>query len=380
MTTNEESDFLSHSLFNEDWGDLQPAVKGLTAIHPEPVNDGWDSFSYSDLLSVLMGDPDRNLTGYYNYSRVINLKNTLNMDVPDSTAPLDIDPTDFLKIFHEKKLAHYKDQRLILFNDESGYQEIPLLTRGMPAYQARVGDVFEDVRDFMVAKNLPCVFLTLSPRTPVGHSPLDSLVDMKAIQNNLMSFLQVRLGYRPKCLWVIEETQRGHCHYHFLFIGMNYLMPREELGWWFKRQGLGDEKGVWLESVSDPVEASKKVVGYLIKYLVKPHSDSRWSGLLGLTKKREWGMSNILRARIEKWKHESKSEPVGEEVGLACSGLTNSNSLPSWISFGILSMLEIEMLLGEKPPPPDELKRDLREIRGALHSWQNGSWHYGEGM
>ena len=339
--------------------------------------DGWNALSDSDLVRMMYGSPE--LTGYFNYRKAINLKKTLGLVYFNERSPMldayDIKASDFLEIFHQKRIDYYNDRKLIL-HSESGYSEISMQCRGMAGYQAKVGDRLEDLRDFLIAKNLPVVHLRLSMKTPEGYSPLDSLIDMKSIQNRLMSFIQVKLGFRPHYIWVNEPTKRGHCHFHFLFVGMNYLLPKEDLDWWWKRTGLGDESGVWIEDLREGKEGAERILGYLIKYLLKPHSDGRWCGLLALTRKREWGMSNTLRSKISRWKSENL-----DQSGLTCIGETNSNSILTYDVVGILDSWEISTFLhpqgGTKPPPLKVLLQDLREVRGISKRLSSGMnlWH-----
>ena len=344
-------------------------------------SDGWDSFSHRDLCRSLFGSEEDGLTGYFNYNRRINLKTKLGMPIPHKSYPIDISPVEFLELFQERKLAHYEDQSLVLYSEDTGYVQKQLLTRGMPAYDAKVGDNFDDLEDYIIANDLPCVFLTLSPRTPKGTSPLDTLVAMRPVINQLMSFLKGRLGYRPEYVWILENTKRGHAHYHLLFIGIDWLIAKEELDWWWKRQELGDKHGVYINSIPDPSKAAGMVIRYMISYLLKPNKDPKWAALLGLTGKRSWGISNILRAKIRDWKENLEGLPEGqseEASGLACVGTSNSKNSskkPSgYVSIGVLSSLECEIFLSNpvKPPPPEVLKQDLREVRGIAHSINSG--------
>lgn len=374
------------------WGDFSPSFSPsgpsqgvIDQALDESGPDGWDAFSHYDLNRVLFGSEKDGLTGYLHYNRRINLKKTLGMPVPNKSYPIDISPCEFLETYQKKKLAHYSDQSLVLHSEETGFVQKKMLTRGMAAYDAKVGDNFDDLEDYIIAKDLPSVFLTLSPRTPEGTSPLDTLLAMKPIVNRLMSFLQRKLGHRPEYVWICESTKRGHAHYHLLFIGLDWLISKEVLDGWWKAQGLGDEHGVYINAIKDPKKASGMVIRYMLAYLLKPDKNDKWAGLLGLTGKRSWGMSNSLRAKIKAWKTategSSEGTPEGASEGtpegasrLACIGLTNSNKSAGYQSIGVLTKLECEIFLSDptRQPTPEGLLQDLREIRGVVHSINSG--------
>jgi hypothetical protein len=258
----------------------------------------------------------------------------------------------------------------MLFHDGENYLQIPQTVRGTKKYQARIGRKFDLIRDYMAEKNLPAVHVRLSPLAPYGASPHDSLLRMKEILNPFLSFIQKKLGYRPEYIEVIEPTERGHCHYHILFIGMNYLLQKHLLDEWFEAQGLGNKSGVWIENLRDSKEASEKILGYLIKYISKPSRDPCWSGLLGLTRKREWSMSNRLRAKLLKFQEERKRPSV-----FTCTVKSNSNLQSNWEYIGTYDNVLIEALLGDSPPSPEEFKSDLAEIYGGIRALRERHWN-----
>jgi len=358
--------------------------------------DAWDAFSFGDLTEILYGS-DR-IRGYFLAKRRLSLK-TLELIFSDghqSNLPV-LSPPDFLSQFHQRRLGHYENRRMVFWKGRvgedgqeygvSGYIPKTILCRGLPGYQARVGDLFDDLKSFMISKNLPAVHVRLSPRAEFGRSPLDSLLDVKGIVNRFLSWLSTRLGYRPHYVWVVEPTKRGHGHIHFLFIGTDWLIGKERLDSWFTDQGLGDKSGVWIERLREPDHLQMNfdgtpanrpadlVLGYLIKYLLKPHSDQHWCGLLSLTRKREWGMSNNLRSKIARWKEESEKER------LTSIGLTNSNSPdpfsdPRESKFvGILELGEIDVFIlrPETPPKYDDLLETLQEIHGYATAWAHST-------
>lgn len=317
------------------------------------------------------------MKGHLERQKAINLQK-LGLELPNKSVPLEQfeEPANFLSDFLEKKIRLYEDQALILYNEESGFVPIGLKCRGMASYNAQVGRKFEDIKNYMDARNKPAVHCRLSPRAPDGQSPLDSLLSMEGIVNSFVAFLQRKLGFRPQYVWAKEPTKRGHCHIHILFIGMNYLLDKKKIDTWFQDQGLGDKSGVWIENLRDSKDASRKILGYLIKYVSKPATDMCWSGLLSLTRTREWGMSSKLIEQVQKWKDERPSV-------LTCTVMNNSNTdildYPQWTIVGVMNSAEYHALIknGSGPPPSvEQVTKDLREIRGALYSWNQGKWHY----
>lgn len=281
------------------------------------------------------------------------------------------EPAEFLSEFLEKKIRLYEDQALILHDNQSGeFVPVGLKCRGMASYNAQVGRRFDDLKNFMFDKNKPAVHCRLSPQTPknVGYSPLESLLAMEGIVNSFVAFIQRRLGFRPLYVWAIEPHERGHCHIHILFIGMNWLMEKRRVDSWFQDQGLGDYHGVWIENLRDSKEASRKILGYLIKYVSKPAHDMHWSGLLSLTRRREWGMSQKLSEQIQRWKEDRPS-------ALSCTVKNNSNTESHWVVVGVMNSAEYHALIRSRSTTVEAVQRDLREIRGALHAWQSGKWH-----
>jgi hypothetical protein len=320
----------------------------------------------------------------------------LGIKLPTKLVPL-VDAGEWIADFNRKRLSCYEQQRLLLFDSSTEeYAKVKLLARGMPEYQAKQGDFFEDLRDWAIARAQPCVHVRLSPRAPDGTSPLDSLVSMKSIVNKFVSWLQTRLDYRPKYVWVIEPTKRGHCHIHMLFFGVEYLIQKDKVDSWWRKQGLGDESGVWMEGVIEP----QKMLGYMIKYLLKETGSlgsMEWQGLLTLTRRREYGVSNDLRTSVNAWKsrQEARESQDSESDGLTCIGLTNSKC---WQAVGIFDIALLDAFLGTGtgpgPPPmpdieyfepekykkarvdhprpqlkPEELKDVIREVISCRRSW-----------
>lgn len=328
--------------------------------------DGWAAFSDDDLLSVLRH--------YFSYDRRISLKNSLGLTIPDIYFPVDGQPSDFLEEYFDRKMEYYNDRMMVFHSEEECYHFMGMLTRGMPAYAAKVGDHFDDLEDYIRAKNLPCVFLTLSPWAPRGKSPYESLIQMRPVINRLLSFLQKKLGYRPDYAWVCEATKRGHLHYHIIFPGIDWLIDKQILDDWWALQGLGDGHGVYIESIPAPEEAANMIIHYVSKYLTKPSFDKRWSGLLGLAGKRAWNFGNNLRKKVSEFIEE---RTTNDESVLACLGTTNSNSEP-WTAVGTMTNLEIDALIVGRNPPLEELLQDLGAIRRGCLDINRGKGLYRE--
>lgn len=344
---------------------------------------------------MLYGSP--RTPGYLNRKRAVGL-DVLGMPLPDHSISVDTVPAEFLREFEERKQAHYDGQFMVYHSSKYGYISVPMVCRGSRAYRARVGDNFDWLKDFMAAYKLPAVHCRLSPEARYGKSPLDSLLDMYGLINKFISYVESRLGYRPLYLWCKEPTKRGHCHYHVLFIGQDWLLPKEEIDAWFKKQGLGDARGVYIEALRACPQTYDKVVGYLVKYVSKPSADPYWAGLLSLTRAREWGMSNRLSDCIRVYKRQVSMECTS--AGSSRIGVTNSKkcdrSDADWKVVGRMSDLECEVLLTDNPPTFEELvgvevpyldlngevacvKREgglLSEIRGAAAAVNSGRWHF----
>jgi len=107
-----------------------------------------------------------------------------------------------------------------------------------------------------------------------------------------------------------------------------------------------------------------KVVGYLTKYLSKSYTDPFWSGMLALTRKREWGCSNRLMRDVEAWEEMTGSLP-------SWSVKTNSKCDTKWECVGMLDRLLVTAILESRkgePPLPDELRSEIGSIKGSARS------------
>lgn len=344
-----------------------PSKAPCSSSKTSRINDGgWlGGITYHDLTEIFYGSP--RLTGYLNYQKSISPEK-MGLPVPGRTCWID-QPSDYLAEFSEKKIQYYLGRSMVYWDGEK-YLLIPLTVRGTKKYQAKIGRKFDLLKDFMAENNLPAVHVRLSPYAPYGASQLDSLLGMKETLNPFLSFIQKKIGLRPLYVWAVEPTERGHCHYHILFIGMNYLMQKHYLDEWFESRGLGNKSGVWIENLRDSKEASEKILGYLIKYISKPSKDPYWSGLLGLTRKREWGMSSRLRFKLIKFQEERKRPSV-----FTCTVKSNSNLQSTWEYIGTYDNVLIEALMGDSPPSPEEFKSDLAEIYGGIRALRERHWN-----
>jgi hypothetical protein len=343
------------------------------------ASDGWQAFDYDDLMDVLCGS-DR-LRGYYNFSRTRSLSSYgLSHPTPNVYNFDDYDvyqnPSEFLELFNNKRLETYRSLRMVLWHPDHGYATSPVIVRGMDTYRKRVESRLEKLHDYMQYNKLDAVFVTISPRSGVGKSPLDSLLEMRDMLNPLMSFVQSQLGYRPHYLWAVEPTKRGHCHYHILFIGVSRLFDKSILDNWFINRGLGNGAGIYMTSFRHGKKHQAKnlyaLLNYLIEYISKPTHDAKWSGLLALTRKREWGMSQRLAHILSSWTPPKDEGSLGNTERLTQKETSENDEIEplEWLFIGVLSEFEIEYLITDrpKPPDPDDLIRDIQEIRGALHS------------
>jgi hypothetical protein len=335
----------------------------MTLVQAQPIDasNGWDAFTHDDLLAVLQGNDQ--ITGYYDIERRKRLAE-FGMEPPHGSIDLTYEPSEFLSEFAIRRLQYYEEQRIVIWNQDLGYRYIPVTVRGMKYYRLKIEEQFQLLHDFMFENRLSCVHLRVSPRAGPGKSPLTSLIEMKEFLNPFLSFVQRTLGYRPFYVWAIEPTKRGHCHYHIIFVGISWLMPKEKIDKWFTDHGYGTSAGIYVETLraDTRVKAGKelyKLLNYLIEYVSKPQSDMKWQGLLTLTRKREWGMSSKLRQILLAY--------AERRLRLSCNiGRTNSTAYHEWIFIGIMSLTMIEELIGDKNPPPDELMSDLMDISGSL--------------
>jgi len=152
--------------------------------------------------------------------------------------------------------------------------------------------------------------------------------------------------------------------------GGSRTAPQAAHGW------LGTGAGIYMTSFRHGKKHQAKnlyaLLNYLIEYISKPTNDAKWSGLLALTRKREWGMSQRLAQILSSWSPPKDDGSLGYPERLTQNDTSENDELePSgWLFIGVLSEFEIEYLITDrkKPPDPDDLIRDIQEIRGALHS------------
>jgi len=94
----------------------------------------------------------------------------------------------------------------------------------------------------------------------------------------------------------------------------------------------------------------------------------------GMTGQREYGISNRLMRQAKQWRQQQQAT---QSPAWACQGLSNSkcdDSQTPWVSLGFITTTEFYALICEKEPPPDQLLRDLWEIRGLARSVSRGTF------
>jgi hypothetical protein len=296
--------------------------------------------------------------------------------------PIDQSPAEWITALHEYRIQHYEGRRLLLYRADTGqYHPMRLYCRGMSQYHARQGDKFDLIAEYAVQRNLPGAFLTLSPRTPPGTSPFEILERMEGLVNSLMSFVQYeRSGHklaRPMYLWAIEPTQRGYCHLHIVFIGITWLISVQRLVEWWTRNGYGSSAGVEIKPIRPYTNEARNAIRYIAKYITKPISSPCWHGSLYLIGQREYGISNRLMRLARQW---SQHKQAASPPAWACQGLSNSKldySPKPWVSLGFITTTEFYAFIHEKEPPPDQLVKDLWEIRGLARSVSRGTFRGG---
>ena len=221
----------------------------------------------------------------------------------------------FLEELAKRRLDHYEYLRMVIYNDELGYRTIPVTVRGQERYRKRIEKQLELLHDSCMRTDI-ALHARFSRARIRKISPRFINRDEEFL-NKFLSYVQSVLGYRPFYLWAIEPTRRGHCHYHIIFIGIKWLMPKEQLDQWFVKQGYGGPSGVYLEAMRADVRARRgkdlsKLLNYLIEYIGKPNQNMKWQGLLTLTRKREWGMSTKLRQILLAYDERRFSCTLGE--------------------------------------------------------------------
>jgi len=102
--------------------------------------------------------------------------------------------------------------------------------------------------------------------------------------NKFMSYLQKRLGYRPKYVSSYEYTESGLMHVHCVIFGIPYLMPHGIITQEWERCGQGsynyiysliNDNGAWHYARKKPADLQKgqSAKAYLKKHLDKGFQD-----------------------------------------------------------------------------------------------------------
>lgn len=158
--------------------------------------------------------------------------------------------------------------------------------RGLRKALSRFNEVFSKGCRFSYG-----VWLTLTV-DPKRYSNLVVMrYELQRAWNRFMSFLSKRLGFRPKCLRVIEFTKSGLIHYHVVLFGVWRLGDkRSELTPYLESIGFGkvsflyqivNRGGVWVPKKLVEVEESScdggglpsNLRSYLSKYVSKVFRD-----------------------------------------------------------------------------------------------------------
>lgn len=331
------------------------------------LKDGYGVISRREIYSLLYGDDSQNIPGYLNLKRI-----SLDRLGLWPVVSIDDHPANFLYDYHYNHLDYYEDKTLALKNSETGeWITIKPSIRGTEKFKQKRMQKFKRIQYWASEKKVPIVHLRLSIKAPDGMSAVKALAFMRNIPNRLSSFLQENLPYRPKCIWVIEPTERGMCHYHMLFFGSEWLISKEKLDNWWLSQGLGNSSGVWIERLRGGSADSKKMIGYIIKYLINPTQDPYWSGLVSLMGVREYGISNRLMDMVKTWeRHETERSEV-EASRLTSTIKSNSK----WICAGLLDKLLAESIIELNPMiSMDELRDEIFSIRGSIKRLQENQW------
>lgn len=317
--------------------------------------DGWPYLSHDDLQDMVEIYCSRKK--YLSFSK-LGLPDIHLGDVYEGV------PANFLADFVEAREKYYSDKCLTLYDvQDSRWLCLPVKVRGTYEYEKMVKRRFRALAGYAVSTQESMVFATFASRAPEGLSPFEMLKRWDGFVNSLTSFLYQRNGKRHHYVWAIEPTKRGYCHLHMIFFGCTKreLVDYDSLVQWWENKGMGDYHGVRLDEVHQDKETYAKVVGYLTKYLSKSVTDPFWSGMLALTRRREWGVSNGLSKLVQEWSE-------NEDSVSSRSVKTNSKETKEYIVLGLLERLIVESILSYRSPSPDELLEEVVSIRATLHS------------
>lgn len=255
------------------------------------------------------------------------------------------------------------DRVVTLYNEEERrYSLSPVKVRGTPAYERQVRRKIRRIADYVVSRDVALQFVTFSAWAPEGLSPWEMLQRWDGFVNSFFSWLQAKTGVRYHYIWAIEPTKRGYCHIHLILLDCEHLDYDAVFAWWYSQPvGYGsNHHALRIDRVAPNGEQYAKVVGYLTKYLSKSYTDPFWSGLLALTRRREWGCSNRLMELVEEWE---------ESTGVRPSWSVKTNS--KWKCYGLLDRLLVESILDARKgdvPLPADLVSEIYSIKGVARS------------
>lgn len=320
-----------------------------------------------DLKLLLYGDARLHVRGYHHMRRIS--LSTLGLDY-DSR--VDDHPANFLYDFTMLRQAHY-DTKCLLFRNTLTREVLAIkpVVRGDKRYADRQLRKFKRLERWASENKVPIVHLRLGLRAPDGMSAPMALALMRGIPNRLLSFLQSVLPYRPRCVWCIEPTKRGMCHFHMLFFGSEWLIKKEVLDDWWRSQGLGTASGVWIERLRGGTASASKMVGYLVKYVSKPETDPYWNGLITLMAARNFGFSNRLSHELREWEKADSERSEREASGFTCINKTNSK----WECAGLVDRGLAESILDLNPDiSMDDLRAQVSSINGSVRALRASHW------
>ncbi len=156
------------------------------------------------------------------------------------------------------------------------------------------------------------VFLTLTTDPSQFSSIYEATMAISWAWNSFMSWLQKKLGKRPKYIKVLEFTKKGLPHLHVVFFDVSYLAEHEEITEEWNRLGQGiinyeyaiiNKNGRWVWRKRRPRDAGRSVKQYLKKYLLKTVSmkDSALGtlALYWVTNRRFYSTSRELGKRVK---------------------------------------------------------------------------------
>lgn len=331
------------------------------------LKNGFQCMTPWDYHMLLYGYSRLNIKGYLNSKRI----SLDRLGVPYEV-PIDDHPANMLYDFYYSRHDYYLDKIIPYKNTVTGeWILIKPIVRGDLKYCQRQLAKFKRLERWASSKNIPIVHLRLSLCAPDGLSAPMALALMRSIPNRFQSFLQSVLPYRPKCVWCIEPTERGMCHFHMLFFGSEWLISKELIDNWWRSQGLGTSSGVWIERLRGGKQDAHKMVGYLIKYVTKPSQNPYWSGLVSIMGAREFGFSNRLNKDIEAWENVVSERSERTASVLTCTNKTNSK----WECAGLLDKLLVESLLEYSPLlSVEELINEVASIRGSIKRLNESHW------